>query len=197
LNAPIQQHPIRFAPDGVRQGVMAIDFGLIFRGSSIPLSNAGADFLSKNSNAKLTYKDLISSSATNSDLVTLSKDQNVAVSALEKHLDDVSKGKGYLSKEIDSQLEDLHLNNGSALAANDPKSLSLYSAYSTAFTYNERAHFVNAVADATSVSSSLNHAIELSKSSDSITKSIVDLYSKDKTPAADTTTTDAPVDVVA
>jgi len=177
---------------------MAIDIGILLRGSSISTYGAGSAYLSKALSAKPSYKDLSSPQALNSDLVTLSKDQSIGINALEKHLDDVSKGKGYLSKEIDSQLGDLDQNSSALLAANDPKSVALYSAYSTAFTYNERAHFVNSIADTASALNSLSRTVELSKSSDAIAKSIVDLYSpKESAKTAEPATTDPSISVLA
>lgn len=66
---------------------------------------------------------------------------------LEKHLDDVKKGRGEISKDTAQFLGEKETAAGSALAKLNPKLFSQYENYSTAFSYNKRARFVNGIAD--------------------------------------------------
>ena len=70
------------------------------------------------------------------------------VNRLEKHLDDVSKGRGYLSKEVGAELSDQNRANNELLSKQDPRQLAKYAAYSTAFTYSNKARYVHNSNDA-------------------------------------------------
>jgi len=88
-----------------------------------------------NINKSVTYADLLYTQGTSSSSTFSNK--------LEKHLDDVKKGKSYLSKDVsfDLGVKDREINN--ILAETDINSRILYSSYSTAFSYDQRARFVN------------------------------------------------------
>ena len=65
------------------------------------------------------------------------------INALEKHLDDYQRGRGYLSNDTAKEIAKKHRANGS-LSAPD---LSLYSQYTSALDYKSKAYFVSAVND--------------------------------------------------
>lgn len=77
--------------------------------------------------------------------VTLSK--NLKRSELEKHLDDYSKGKGYLSKKAAGRLGSENVLNNGTLSQLNPKALKAYSGLYGALSYSQRARFVNGVSD--------------------------------------------------
>src|SRR5262249_18402384 len=64
---------------------------------------------------------------------------------LEKHISDYNAGVGYLSARTGNQL----LDKGETLASQlDPRSLRAYLGYTTAFSYDNKARFINGTADA-------------------------------------------------
>ncbi|MBX7138181.1 MAG: hypothetical protein K1X83_09365 [Oligoflexia bacterium] len=70
---------------------------------------------------------------------------NEFLSRLEKHLDDVRKGKGYLSAEIGGMLGERHAVNASRLGSLSPQNSLRYGSYYGAFTYDQQARYVDGV----------------------------------------------------
>lgn len=66
-------------------------------------------------------------------------------SEVEKHLDDVKKGKGYLSKQVNRELRKSKSTSASALAETDPALARMYNSFSTAFSYSKSARFIQGV----------------------------------------------------
>lgn len=69
----------------------------------------------------------------------------VSVSDLEKHLNDVKKGKGYLSKDIPYGLFKAQTSSADILSQRDPTSFGLYQSYLTTFSYDNRARFISGI----------------------------------------------------
>ena len=92
--------------------------------------------------------------------VTSSLSQNEFSIKLEKHLYDVSKGRGYLSSATADELIRRDIENGTSLAQRDPDASSRYLAFTTAFTYDKRARLVN----------SINGSLETLKTLDEVVK---------------------------
>ncbi len=67
---------------------------------------------------------------------------------LEKHLDDVRKGRPQASKEVNSNLGDLNIAADNYLANNHPATLANYSAYLGALDYARRARYITGVYEA-------------------------------------------------
>jgi hypothetical protein len=66
------------------------------------------------------------------------------INELEKHLDDYSRGEAYLSKSTSAELQRQAISSSTGLS---PKSLALYSSYSTGFTYTSKSYLTHAVYD--------------------------------------------------
>jgi hypothetical protein len=71
--------------------------------------------------------------------------QTLSSRKVEKHLDDVRKGKGYLSKDVNKDIKNQHLNTSFDLADLDPKMARLYNSFSTAFSYSKSARYIAGV----------------------------------------------------
>ena len=62
---------------------------------------------------------------------------------LEKHISDVKKGEEYLSRDTGAELRDKDISINQILKDFDINTKTLYNAYSTAFSYDKRARFIN------------------------------------------------------
>ncbi|RMG41574.1 MAG: hypothetical protein D6719_08290 [Candidatus Dadabacteria bacterium] len=81
-----------------------------------------------------------------SDAVELSISPAALFSQIEKHLDDVDKGRGYLSKDTARTINKLNGENSNKLGTLDPKAALDYSSYMSAgLTYDKRARMVEGV----------------------------------------------------
>ncbi|MDC0357238.1 hypothetical protein OAO01_00350 [Oligoflexia bacterium] len=110
----------------------------------------------------LAGKDLPSSYSKNGDeavIVSLSKDLSLA--KVEKHLDDYSKGKGYLSSRTAKGLSTLNRANSSMLSQADPAAFSNYLAFSTGMDYMQKSRFVHSVNELASNLRAINSPSEM------------------------------------
>ncbi|RIL11185.1 MAG: hypothetical protein DCC75_02850 [Proteobacteria bacterium] len=64
---------------------------------------------------------------------------------LEKHLDDVNKGRGYLSSGVVKEIAAKAISSDNFLAGSNPKAFINYNAYSTMFAYDSKARYLNAI----------------------------------------------------
>lgn len=80
------------------------------------------------------------------------------VGRLEKHLDDVRKNKGYLSKGVNVELSGQDRANNNFLSGSAPKLLADYAGYSSIFAYDKRARFVSGVRQSTEALGRLNNS---------------------------------------
>ena len=83
--------------------------------------------------------------------------ESLTSTELEKHLLDVRKGLGGLSRQTALALSDFEDQTSRSLA---PKNLANYLGYLGAFSYDKRARFVNGVKEAVSLNDSLQRARE-------------------------------------
>jgi hypothetical protein len=81
---------------------------------------------------------------------------NAFNSRLERHLDDVSKGRGYLTSGVDKDLAAKSYGSGTTLANLNPNASRQYAGYLSGFGYNAKARFVNGVSGSTQLLSQLN-----------------------------------------
>lgn len=86
--------------------------------------------------------------------------QNHFLGKLEKHLDDVSKGKGYFSNDVPKELRSKALKNAELLSNSNPKAFVDYLALSSALTYDKKARFINSINTATENIARINQALE-------------------------------------
>ena len=70
---------------------------------------------------------------------------NSYLTKLEKHLKDYKNGKGYLSKDISFDIDNQAKENSQILGQANIKANTYYLNVQSAFTYNQRARFVNGV----------------------------------------------------
>jgi hypothetical protein len=70
---------------------------------------------------------------------------NKDIGDLEKHLDDVRKGKGYLSRQITKEVAKKRANSAEALSTIDPSLARLYNGISTGLSYSKGARFISGV----------------------------------------------------
>jgi hypothetical protein len=99
---------------------------------------------------------------------------------LEKHLDDVKKGKGYLESQIGKGLQVRHNDNGTTLNEFDPKSGRSYSGFYTALNYKERARYSTGINDATKLVKDVKRAIENQSEFEKQVEALVALATKEK-----------------
>ena len=85
---------------------------------------------------------------------------------LERHLDDVSKGKGNLSQEVSKELSYKNSSNSTDLAKSDPKLLKDYMGYLSALRYDRRARFVTSVQETAHATKQIGNESDASKLSD-------------------------------
>jgi hypothetical protein len=74
-----------------------------------------------------------------------SQSQNSVVNAIEKHISDVKKGQGDISKNVAYSLGQQSSNASDILSKTNPKALSAYSGYLSGLRYDRAARFVNGV----------------------------------------------------
>lgn len=77
---------------------------------------------------------------------------------VERHIDDVKKGRGNLSKDVAKQLSAKDFQTASNLQSLNPKALSQYGAYATAFGYDNKARYVNGVNGASNTAKDIDQA---------------------------------------
>ncbi|MCB0329894.1 MAG: hypothetical protein KDD70_09525 [Bdellovibrionales bacterium] len=70
---------------------------------------------------------------------------NKLLTDVEKHLDDVKKGKGYLSKEVNGKVRQKQALSSSELASINPSLSTLYNGVSSGLSYAKNARFVTGV----------------------------------------------------
>ena len=127
-------------------------------GASTPKASL---FSSLQSKSKLIQAALGgSSSKGNSDAAVPQISGNYFRFKLERHLEDVSKGRGHLSKGVSGELRQKSHATSSYLSQTDPSVLSQYSAYSTAFAYDKQARFVTSINDVTNTVKTINSQAE-------------------------------------
>ena len=85
-----------------------------------------------------------SSSSRNSQSIR-SQSQNSVVNAIEKHISDVKKGQGDISKNVAYSLGQQSSNASDILSKTNPKALAAYSGYLSGLRYDRAARFVNGV----------------------------------------------------
>ena len=76
---------------------------------------------------------------------------------LEKHLDDFSKGKGYLSGEVSHEIQTKNFENFNTL---QPDQLALYGQYGSFLTYSNKARYVTSVNEASDTANYIEGAPE-------------------------------------
>ena len=82
-----------------------------------------------------------SESASEAAVVSLSR--KVTLRELEKHLDDYSKGRGYLSSKTAGRLSAIDADNSVRLSNGSPNLSSSYLAYRTGLSYKAESRFVH------------------------------------------------------
>jgi hypothetical protein len=87
-------------------------------------------------------------------------DFNQFTSKVERHISDVKKNKSYLSKGVSSELRARKQDSANFFAGNNIKALSQLNAFSTAFTYDKKARFINGVNQASTTNKALNKAVK-------------------------------------
>lgn len=70
---------------------------------------------------------------------------NKLLSDVEKHIDDVKKHKGYLSKGVAKEVTSRYFQSANELSDIDPKLSLLYNSVSTGLSYGRNARFVSGV----------------------------------------------------
>ena len=89
---------------------------------------------------------------------------------LEKHLDDVKHGQGYLSSDISSEVWNKDNSSSAILANSDPSALKNYSAYQTVLGYDKKARYITAISDASNALAKIPSKEEAKAASDEIIK---------------------------
>ena len=74
---------------------------------------------------------------------------------LSKHLSDYRRGEGYLSKETAGEIYQRLGRAAARLSENDPRAAASFNAYSTGFSYESRARFVQGVEQSSRTSATL------------------------------------------
>ena len=74
-----------------------------------------------------------------------SSSQNAVVNKIEKHINDVRRGYGNLSKDVSYLLGQQSSNASAILSQKNPRALALYSGYLSGLRYDRAARFVNGV----------------------------------------------------
>ena len=103
-----------------------------------------------------------------SDPLISSLDGNYFRGKLEKHLNDVDHGVGYLSKDTGAAVLGLQSSASDQIGSLNFKALSQYSGYLTALTYDQRARFVTGVEQSTNLLSSIPTDAQAQKATQSI-----------------------------
>lgn len=91
------------------------------------------------------------------DAVRVTLSRSASIGDLEKHLDDVAKGRGYLSANVAEKVKEEAISAGEKLAVRDPKSLEFYSRFVGTVTYDRKARFIHAIKSAAEALELLNH----------------------------------------
>jgi hypothetical protein len=68
---------------------------------------------------------------------------------LEKHLDNVRKGRGYLTSGVDKDIAAKSYNSSSSLSSLNPNALRQYAGYLSGLSYDSKARFINGVSGGT------------------------------------------------
>lgn len=71
--------------------------------------------------------------------------QNAVINKIEKHITDVKRGNGDVSKDVSYFLGQQGANASDILSRTNPKALALYSGYLSGLRYDRAARFVNGV----------------------------------------------------
>lgn len=90
-------------------------------------------------------KSQTSSLSSKPNLLTDHPSQNAVVNKIEKHIDDVKKGNGDVSRDVPYLLGQQDSNASTILSQTNPKALALYSGYLSGLRYDRAARFVNGV----------------------------------------------------
>ncbi len=99
-----------------------------------------------------------SASVSVNDFVSSASKRDLSITKLEKHLDDYRKGRGYLSNDTAVEVSLNAQDTASQLANYSPKSLKLYSAYTTAFDYEARSRYFNGLSETAQAAESITEA---------------------------------------
>jgi len=89
-----------------------------------------------------------------------SANNNRFVNALEKHIDDYKKGKGYISSAITGDIRSINVKNNNILAGTDPSLLAQYQGYKTLLPYDERSRFVYGMNTSTDLLADITNILE-------------------------------------
>ena len=99
---------------------------------------------------------------------------------LERHISDVKRNKGYLSKGVSTRLGRKQQETSAFLAASDPGALNKYSALTSTLRYDRKARFVNAVNQASQTHKAINTAVQDGEKLKSKMDEIVKLYEENQ-----------------
>ena len=81
---------------------------------------------------------------------------NLFNARLEKNLDDVRKGRGYLTSGVDKDIAAKSFNSSNSLSNLNPNALRQYSGYLSGLSYDSKARFINGVSGGTQLLDQLN-----------------------------------------
>ena len=98
------------------------------------------------------------STYTRSPLSSISR--NTTGQRLEKHLDDLNKGRGELSVATGQLMQKVHVHTGLSLAQSNPSAALQYNAYQTAFGYHQKTRVALAVHDVQQTVTKIDEAKE-------------------------------------
>lgn len=82
---------------------------------------------------------------------------------VENHLDEYRRGQGKKNDPISSQLARLDQSNAALFSNTNTQAASLYGAYSTAFSYDQRARYVYNLGSLNASTAALNKAYDISQ----------------------------------
>lgn len=85
--------------------------------------------------------------------------QSTVVNKIEKHIEDVKRGYGDISKDVANLLGQQDANASALLSQTNPKALKLYSGYLSGLRYDRAARFVNGVEYGLSQSAKLSEPV--------------------------------------
>lgn len=105
--------------------------------------------------------------------VLTSLNRNAFQIKLEKHLDDRSKGRGYLSSGVSVEIHEKIKESSSRVNLNNPESSASYSGYLSGLTYSKRARFATSVDDTSKTTVEIKRADE---SRDELEKQILERF---------------------
>lgn len=101
---------------------------------------------------------------------TQTLNQSLFTAKLEKHIDDVRRGEGYLTQDVGAAVAEKSEAASAALATSNPEALKNYSAYLTVLSYDKKARYVNSVDGTTKAVSTIPSEEEAKAAADELVK---------------------------